>query len=143
MKNAKNLKGMGQYGTVGLEMVLSVLFGLFIGIKLDGWLGTSPWLAVVWFGFGCAAAGKSVHRAWKGMQADAKREEAEQGNPLPLFPDEKERAWEQKEKKEREEREALAKAGNGDEDGDAESALDHGEDRAKKPAGAGSETRDD
>lgn len=131
MKNAKNLKGMGQYGTVGLEMVLSILFGLFIGTKLDAWLGTSPWLAVVWFGFGCAAAAKSVHRAWKGMQADAKREESEEGNPAPLFPDDKDRAWEQKEKKEREEREALAKLGDGD-DG---SPLDKSEDRAKKPAG--------
>lgn len=139
MRNAKDLKGIGRYGTVGLEMVLSILFGLFIGTKLDGWLGTSPWMAVVWFGFGCAAAGRAVHRAWKGMQADAKREESEEGNPAQQFPDEKTRAWEREERRARREREKLA-AESG-EASDAGSALEKSEDGAKKPGEA--EKRDD
>jgi ATP synthase protein I len=80
-------KAVGSYGTLGLEVVLSILVGLWIGQWLDGKLGTAPALSVVWFFFGLAAAGKSVWRTWKEMQAETAREEREQGNPAPLFED--------------------------------------------------------
>jgi hypothetical protein len=80
-------KAVGSYGTVGLEMVLSILLGLFIGRWLDGKLGTEPVMSVLWFFFGLGAAGKAVHRAWKEMQAVAAREEREEGNPAPRFDD--------------------------------------------------------
>ena len=108
MKNARNLRGMGQYGTIGIEMVLSMLVGLWIGTKLDEKLGTAPWMAVLWFFFGCAAAGRTVYRAWKGMQVEAKREEEQEGNPAQAFPDEKSIAWQREEdRKAREIREAA------------------------------------
>ncbi|WP_437674354.1 AtpZ/AtpI family protein [Sorangium sp. So ce131] len=78
-------KAVGSYGTVGLEVVLSILVGLFIGRWLDAKLGTDPYLSVLWFFFGLGAAGKAVHRSWKEMQAVAAREEREQGNPAPLY----------------------------------------------------------
>lgn len=80
-------KAVGSYGTVGLEVVLCIMVGLFVGRWLDGWLGTEPILTVLWFFFGLGAAGKAVHRTWKEMQAVAAREEREQGNPAPLFGD--------------------------------------------------------
>lgn len=84
-------KAVGSYGTVGLEVVLCMLVGLFIGRWLDAKLGTDPFLSVLWFFFGLGAAGKAVHRAWKDMQAAAAREEREQGNPAPMFDDRKAR----------------------------------------------------
>ncbi|WP_437732900.1 AtpZ/AtpI family protein [Sorangium sp. So ce1335] len=84
-------KAVGSYGTIGLEVVLSVLLGLFIGRWLDGKLGTDPLMSVLWFFFGLGAAGKSVHRAWKEMRAEAAREEREQGNPAPVYDDRKAR----------------------------------------------------
>ncbi|CAN98147.1 MULTISPECIES: AtpZ/AtpI family protein [Sorangium] len=84
-------KAVGSYGTVGLEVVLCMLVGLFIGRWLDGKLGTDPYLSVLWFFFGLGAAGKAVFRAWKEMQAVAEREEREQGNPAPRFDDRKAR----------------------------------------------------
>lgn len=80
-------KAVGSYGTVGLEMVLSILVGLFIGQWLDSKLDTTPLLSILWFFFGLAAACKAVWRAWKDMQIVAAREEREQGNPAPLFVD--------------------------------------------------------
>lgn len=80
-------KAVGSYGTVGLEVVLCIMVGLFVGRWLDGRLGTEPFLSVLWFFFGLGAAGKAVHRTWKEMQAVAAREEREQGNPAPLFGD--------------------------------------------------------
>ncbi|AUX47910.1 hypothetical protein SOCE26_094360 [Sorangium cellulosum] len=80
-------KAVGSYGTVGLEVVLSILIGLFVGRWLDAKLGTDPYLSVLWFFFGLGAAGKAVYRSWKEMQAVAAREEREQGNPAPLYDD--------------------------------------------------------
>ncbi len=116
MKNAAQYKTLGAYGTIGLEIVLSILLGLWFGTWLDKWLGTAPWMAVVWFGFGCAAAGRAVYRSWKDMQAAAKREEAEEGNPAQQFPDEAMQRW-----KHEEERAAKSRG------------------RAKKREGAGTE----
>jgi F0F1-type ATP synthase assembly protein I len=125
MKTATRMKGMGSYGTVGIEMVLSILFGLFIGTKLDDWLGTKPIMALVWFGFGCAAAGRAVYRAWKSMQVEAKREEAEEGNPAPAFPDEKALAWEREDRKRaREEQEAREAAAREAREGGLEKGQD-------------------
>ena len=99
MKNARSMRGMGQYGTIGIEMVLSMLAGLWIGSKLDEYLHTDPWMKVLWFFFGCGAAGRTVYRAWKSMQADAVREEAIEGNPSPTFPDDKALAWQREEER--------------------------------------------
>ncbi|WP_437482449.1 AtpZ/AtpI family protein [Sorangium sp. So ce1014] len=84
-------KAVGSYGTVGLEVVLCIMLGLFVGRWLDAKLGTDPFLSVLWFFFGLGAAGKAVHRAWKEMQIAAAREEREQGNPAPMFDDRKAR----------------------------------------------------
>lgn len=111
MKKAENLKGLGRYGTIGIEIVLSVMVGLFIGMWLDERLHTGPWLTLVWFGFGCAAAGKAVYRSWKTLQAAAKREEAEEGNPAQEFPDEKSVAWQREEEKKAREAESAESAG--------------------------------
>ena len=85
-------KAVGSWGTLGLEIVLSVMFGLFGGRWLDGKLGTEPWLTVLGFFFGCGAAVKSIMRTMKEMKTITAREEKEQGNPAPAWerPDDRE-----------------------------------------------------
>jgi ATP synthase protein I len=56
-------KGVGSYGTVGLELVLSVLVGLFGGQFLDRHFGTSPWLMLIGLGYGIAAGVRALYRA--------------------------------------------------------------------------------
>lgn len=58
------------YATVGLEILLSVLFGFLLGRWLDGKFGTDPYITVVGFFFGLATAGRFLHRAAKRMKAD-------------------------------------------------------------------------
>lgn len=58
----------GGNATLGLEMVLSALFGFFGGQWLDGKLGTAPYLASLGFFFGIAAAIRALFRATKRMQ---------------------------------------------------------------------------
>jgi ATP synthase protein I len=67
-------KGVGRYGTVGLELALSVLVGLFGGQWLDKKFGTHGILTLVGLTYGLAAGARAV---WRALQS-ANREAAEQ-----------------------------------------------------------------
>ncbi len=56
-------KGVGRYGTVGLELVLSVIVGLFAGQFLDRRFHTAPWLMLLGLGYGIAAGVRGLYRA--------------------------------------------------------------------------------
>jgi len=71
----KSWKGIGSYATVGLDLSLSILVGLFGGRWLDRKLGTGGCLIVVGLCFGIAAAVRSLLRALR--QANREAEEAE------------------------------------------------------------------
>ncbi len=63
--------------TVGLEMAVSVLLGLFAGRWLDGKAGTTPWLMILGLTLGFAAGLRSVMRFVRLADRDAERAEAE------------------------------------------------------------------
>lgn len=84
-------RGLGGYGTLGLEIVLSVLIGLFGGRWLDERFGTEPWLGVLGFVLGAGAAVRSVQRTQRDLRRVAEKEEREQGNPAPMFQNERDR----------------------------------------------------
>lgn len=60
--------------TIGLEVVLSIVFGFLGGRWLDGKLGSEPWLLIVGTAFGVAAATRFLWRASKRMQAMTERD---------------------------------------------------------------------
>ena len=62
---------IGQALRLGLELVVGVAVGAFIGWTLDRWLGTAPFLMVVFLGFGAAAGILNVVRTAQRMQAEA------------------------------------------------------------------------
>ncbi len=72
---------LGRYGALGIEMSISVVIGMAIGWYLDRWLGTAPWLMVVWIGFGFAAGVRSLYRAAIQAQREADKEEKKDGKP--------------------------------------------------------------
>ncbi len=41
-------------------MVAASFIGLFIGYYLDKWLGTSPWMTLIWLAFGIAAGFRNI-----------------------------------------------------------------------------------
>jgi ATP synthase protein I len=71
----KSWKGIGSYSTVGLELALSILVGLFGGRWLDRKLGTGGWLTVIGLCFGIAAGVRSLMRALRQANKDAEEEE--------------------------------------------------------------------
>jgi ATP synthase protein I len=71
MENKKELfKQIGRYGTIGLEMALSVVIGILFGWWLDRLLDTKPWLTVIFMLFGVAAGFRSLFRLLKDVTRD-------------------------------------------------------------------------
>jgi ATP synthase protein I len=62
-------EALGYALRLGVELVAGVAVGGFIGWALDRWLGTAPFLMVVFLALGAAAGILNVIRAAKAMQA--------------------------------------------------------------------------
>lgn len=62
-----------KFSTVGLEMGLSVVIGLLMGIYLDRYLKTEPWMTIIFMLFGIAAAFRVMVR----VARESSREEQE------------------------------------------------------------------
>jgi ATP synthase protein I len=72
---------LGKYSALGLELAIAVVLGLAIGYYLDKWLGTGPWMTVVWIGIGFAAGVRSLYRAALRSGKDVKNEEEAKRKP--------------------------------------------------------------
>ena len=70
LSSSEEKKGlfMGSAFKLGTELVAAVAVGTIIGFILDSWLGTTPWLIVIFFFVGAAAGMLNVIRTAKRMQ---------------------------------------------------------------------------
>ena len=78
-----DLKGLGEHGTVGLELVLSILLGFLGGRWLDGKLGTHGWLTVIGFLLGAFAGFRSLYRAAVKMRKETEAEDERERRTRP------------------------------------------------------------
>ena len=77
---ARPWKEYGRYGSVGIELVLSLLVGLWLGSRGDEKFGTRPYLTILGFVVGAYAGFRSLVAAARHMQRDIERaERAERG----------------------------------------------------------------
>lgn len=53
-------RSLGFVSSVGISMVAASCIGLYIGYTLDDWWGTSPWMTLLWLGFGIAAGFRNI-----------------------------------------------------------------------------------
>lgn len=53
-------KSLGFLSSIGLSMVAATMIGLVIGYNLDRRLSTSPWLTLLFLGFGIAAGFRNI-----------------------------------------------------------------------------------
>lgn len=61
-KPEKFIDDWKRYGSIGVEMLASVLIGTLGGYGLDRLLHTRPWLMIIGFIFGSAAGFRSLFR---------------------------------------------------------------------------------
>ena len=68
------IKSLGFLSSVGISMVASTLIGLGMGYYLDKWLGTSPWLTLIFLGFGVVSGFRNIYIL---TERELKRQEKE------------------------------------------------------------------
>ena len=76
-RTAKRAYNALNASSVGIELGLSVAIGLLIGFYMDKWLGTQPWLMLLWLVFGLVAGFRGVFRAVSRADKAAEAEEKE------------------------------------------------------------------
>ncbi len=54
------LKTLGMISTMGISVAVAIAIGVFIGLKLDAWLGTKPWFFFIFLFFGIAAGFRNI-----------------------------------------------------------------------------------
>lgn len=73
-------KSLGFLSTLGISMVAATLIGLAIGHYLDNRLDSSPWMTMLFLGFGIAAGFRNlfylVNRELKRQQREDEKNDA-------------------------------------------------------------------
>jgi ATP synthase protein I len=59
------IRELAYYSSLGFSVSLSIFIGLAIGVYLDRRFDTSPWLTLVFLGFGIAAGYRNIGLAIK------------------------------------------------------------------------------
>lgn len=55
------LRALSMFSQIGITMVVCIVMGVFLGRFLDNWLGTTPWMLLIFAFLGAGAAFKSVY----------------------------------------------------------------------------------
>ncbi|MBC7356614.1 MAG: synthase protein [Desulfomicrobiaceae bacterium] len=63
---------LGMASVMGIHLVSGVIVGLVMGYYLDKWLGTRPWLLVVFLIFGIIAGYRNMFREMQRIQRKEK-----------------------------------------------------------------------
>jgi F0F1-type ATP synthase assembly protein I len=79
MTTGSNLRSVGRYGSVGIELVLSVVLGFLGGRWLDGRIGGGHgWLTILGVVVGLYAGFRAVFKAAKAAQREMERLDREE-----------------------------------------------------------------
>ena len=54
------LKTLGMVSTMGISFAVAIVIGIFVGRKLDDWLGTTPWFFFIFLFFGIVAGFRNM-----------------------------------------------------------------------------------
>ena len=66
---------------VGIHLVTATFLGLAMGYFLDKWLGTKPWLTMIFLLLGIAAGFKNMYQEVKSIQdSEAKKDQKSDGS---------------------------------------------------------------
>lgn len=55
------IKSLGMISTMGISVVVAIAIGVYLGLKLDQWLGTKPWFFFIFLFFGIAAGFRNIY----------------------------------------------------------------------------------
>ena len=69
-----SLRSAGLLLSIPTLLIVSPLAGFFLGVWLDRWLHSGPWLSIVGLALGFVAAGREVARIYRRTLADEERQ---------------------------------------------------------------------
>ncbi len=52
-------------GSIGVQLVVSIIIGVAVGVMLDRWLDTAPWMMLVFLFLGIAAGFMNIYKVAK------------------------------------------------------------------------------
>jgi F0F1-type ATP synthase assembly protein I len=55
------LSSLAMVSGMGISVALAIAIGVWIGLTLDGWLGTKPWFFFIFLFIGIAAGFKNIY----------------------------------------------------------------------------------
>jgi ATP synthase protein I len=67
-RNWRDIKDLAYYSSLGLQVALSIFLGYGAGRYLDGKFETDPWLTIIFFLLGVAAAFRNIGLAIKKLR---------------------------------------------------------------------------
>lgn len=70
-----NFRKLAELSSIGLLLPSSIIVGLFFGYVLDRWLGTAPWLLLIFTVLGAVSGLLSLFRALKKYDKDRSPDE--------------------------------------------------------------------
>ena len=70
------MSGMGAGMRIAVDLVAGLAVGVVLGLLLDSWLGTSPWMLILFFFLGSGAAFMNVYRTAKIIERQAAEQRA-------------------------------------------------------------------
>jgi ATP synthase protein I len=79
-RSAISSRGMNIGFRIAVELMAALVVGVGLGVVLDDWLGTSPWLLILGFFLGSGAALNNVMRTARELDAERRRKQAQRGS---------------------------------------------------------------
>jgi ATP synthase protein I len=78
------MKSLSFLSSIGISMVAASFIGLFIGVYLDKWLETTPWMTLIWLGIGIVAGFRNIfiltRRGMRELDQDDKEDQKYDGS---------------------------------------------------------------
>ena len=75
-KPSEAMQLFGNVATIGMQLVAATFIGLAMGYFLDKWLGTEPWLLIIFLLLGIAAGFRDVYREAMRLQRQSEKEKS-------------------------------------------------------------------
>jgi ATP synthase protein I len=76
-----SMKELGRYGTVGLDLIVSIAIGYFAGRWIDARFGGKGWITMLGVVFGVITGFRFLWRAAKRMEHDLEKDDKKRGAP--------------------------------------------------------------
>lgn len=73
--NRSGWKRLAEIASLGLVLPSSIAVGLFLGYFLDRWLGTAPWLLILFTLFGVISGFLTLVRGLRAIEREESRED--------------------------------------------------------------------